>query len=342
MYDRKDEPNEFVAESVDDATAAAARFYGVEADALTVVEAEVGEVAGAGGRSVVVAFPKGMKVGQSRPERSDRDGDRPRGRGGRDRDGDRGGRSRDRGDRGGRDRDRGRDRGRGGDRESGGSSESGGDRDRNEGPRGEKPAAESNSPEPRAEPRAESRAEPRAEPKAEPKAAPKGESKGEAKGELGEVGQFVLGLVERMKLGSFEISESSEDDFLVYQLRGEASESLASGDGRGTDALQLLANQAAKKLSEDPPRVVIDVEGDAEDREDSLDRLAGRAAGRALQTGRSIALDPMNARDRRIVHVALRDRDQVATMSIGSGRYRQVLIVPEGAPEYDEAIEASK
>jgi predicted RNA-binding protein Jag len=50
----------------------------------------------------------------------------------------------------------------------------------------------------------------------------------------------------------------------------------------------------------------------------------------------------MNSRDRRIVHVALRDRDQVATMSIGSGRYRQVLVVPEGAAEYDEAVEASK
>ena len=145
-----------------------------------------------------------------------------------------------------------------------------------------------------------------------------------------------------MKIGGFEISESDEDDFLIYQLRGEASDALAAGDGRGTDALQLLANQAAKQGTEDPPRVVIDVEGDAEDREDSLDRLASRAAGRAAQTGRSIALDPMNSRDRRMVHVALKEREQVATMSIGSGRYRQVLVVPEGAPEYDEAVEASK
>jgi hypothetical protein len=50
-----------------------------------------------------------------------------------------------------------------------------------------------------------------------------------------------------------------------------------------------------------------------------------------------VALDPMNPKDRRAIHVALRGTPGIATMSIGSGRYRQVLVVPEGAPEYDEA-----
>ena len=45
----------------------------------------------------------------------------------------------------------------------------------------------------------------------------------------------------------------------------------------------------------------------------------------------------MNARDRRILHMTVRDLDGVATMSVGSGRYRQVVIVPEGSPEYEEA-----
>ena len=37
----------------------------------------------------------------------------------------------------------------------------------------------------------------------------------------------------------------------------------------------------------------------------------------------------------------MRDEDDVATMSIGEGRYRQVLVVPEGAPEYDDAVSES-
>jgi hypothetical protein len=40
--------------------------------------------------------------------------------------------------------------------------------------------------------------------------------------------------------------------------------------------------------------------------------------------------------------VALRDAEDVATMSVGEGRYRQVLVVPEGAPEYEEARSAAE
>jgi spoIIIJ-associated protein len=116
---------------------------------------------------------------------------------------------------------------------------------------------------------------------------------------------------------------------------------LGSGDGRGADALQLLANQAAMRMDDDAPRVVIDAEGDGEKRESVLDRLAARAAKRAGDTKRSVALDPMNARDRRLLHVAVREIEGVATMSVGSGRYRQVVIVPEGADEYEEALASS-
>jgi hypothetical protein len=55
-----------------------------------------------------------------------------------------------------------------------------------------------------------------------------------------------------------------------------------------------------------------------------------------------VALDPMNGRDRRALHVAVRDIEGVVTMSVGTGRYRQVVIVPEGAPEYEEAQAAAR
>lgn len=144
-----------------------------------------------------------------------------------------------------------------------------------------------------------------------------------------------------MKLGSFDISESSEGDFLIYQLSGPAADALQSGDGRATDALQLVANQVSMRQSEDSPRIVVDVEGGGDEREETLGRLADRAVKRAKETGRSIALDPMNGRDRRTIHINIREAEGVATMSIGEGRYRQVLVVPEGAPEYDEAVAES-
>ena len=140
-----------------------------------------------------------------------------------------------------------------------------------------------------------------------------------------------------MNLGPFEISESAEGDMVVIELTGPAAKKLASGDGRGVDGIQLLVNQAAKRREETSARIVVDVEGNADTREDFLTSLATRAAARARKSGRSVGLDPMNGRDRRMIHIALRDEPDIATMSVGEGRYRQVVIVPEGAAEYEKA-----
>lgn len=161
---------------------------------------------------------------------------------------------------------------------------------------------------------------------------------GTAAGDLGELGRFVLGAIERLGVGPFEIRESGEDEITIVEVKGAAARALTGGEARAVDALQLLANQVAARLSEEPGRVVLDVEGGSESREKHLERLAERAVRRAKEGGRTVGLDPMNGRDRRIIHLAVRDQEGVASMSIGEGRYRQVVIVPEGAPEYEEAV----
>lgn len=177
-------------------------------------------------------------------------------------------------------------------------------------------------------------AERRSGPPEEPSASP---STGSARTAVTEVGTFVLGAIERLGLGAFDLSEMTDGDLVVIQLRGPAASRLTSGDGRALDALQFLANQVALRLDENARRIVVDVEGEGDGREGHLERLAERAAQRARETGRSVALDPMNPRDRRVIHVALRGSDGIVTMSVGTGRYRQVVVVPEGAPEYEQA-----
>jgi spoIIIJ-associated protein len=210
---------------------------------------------------------------------------------------------RERGERGGRDRDRG-GRGRGDREERGG--------------RRERPAA----------------ARPPREP-AEP-------SVGTPRGELDEPGKFLLGVIERLDVGPFEIGMSEEGELRVYEIAGAAAKGLSGADGRPIDALQLVVNQAAMHMEDDPKRIVLDVEGNPEARERFLSRLAERVVRRAREGGRSIALDPMSPRDRRMIHLAVRGQDGMATMSMGDGRYRQVVIVPEGAPEYAEAVKQSE
>jgi len=176
-----------------------------------------------------------------------------------------------------------------------------------------------------------------ARPAPEREATEAGPSVGTAQTALGESGVFVQGLVERLGLGAFEISESEDGDLVVVQLRGPAASELGGGDGRALDAAQFLVNQVALRRDEGSRRVVIDAGGQGDGREGHLERLAERAAQRARETGRAVALDPMNPGDRRVIHVALRETEGIATMSVGLGRYRQVVVVPEGAPEYEQA-----
>jgi spoIIIJ-associated protein len=272
-------------------------------DASALAVHELAGVYGLGGRALVVAQP--LEASARGRERAPEARGFGEARGGRDRErGGRGGR-----ERGGRDRDR--DRGGRGGREG----------------RGEGRGS------------FEGRREP-AEPESAPE--PTGPSVGTARNPLGEIGDYVKGVIERMDVGPFEIERVEQSGVEVFQITGAAASGLTGGDGRTPDAIQLLANQASGRKGDDAPRIVIDVEGNYERREALLFRVAERAAERAKETGRTVALDPMGPRDRRSIHVALRDAEGVATMSIGEGRYRQVLVVPEGAPEYEEARSASE
>ncbi len=62
MYDARQEPNEFVADSLEEARAKAAEFFGTEASELQIVVPAVGEIFGAGGRTVIVAVPKSVSA----------------------------------------------------------------------------------------------------------------------------------------------------------------------------------------------------------------------------------------------------------------------------------------
>lgn len=316
MYDSSSEAREFVGHDRAEAVAKATAWFGVAEDQLAISVPVEGQIAGLGGRSVLVAYPRSagppgrggdgggggsFEPRRGRSEGRGRDDDRGRGRGG-----PRGGRDGGR-ERGGRAEGRGENRGRErGDR---------GDRDRDREPNGAAAAP------------------------AAALEAPKGPSVGTATSPLSEIGEFVKGLIERMEIGSFEIAESNEsDELIILQVRGGAAARLSGGEGRSVDAMQLLANQASLRISgDDAKRVVLDVEGDDEQREAYLTRVAERAASRARETGRPVALEAMSPKDRRIVHVALREADGIATMSVGDGRYRQVVVVPDSAPEFEEA-----
>ncbi|TGE34026.1 RNA-binding cell elongation regulator Jag/EloR [Desulfosporosinus sp. Sb-LF] len=96
--------------------------------------------------------------------------------------------------------------------------------------------------------------------------------------------------------------------------------------GDTLDALQYLTNLAvAKKLSE-RVRIIVDVEGYRQRREETLVRLAKRLSEKVKRTGIRIVLEPMNPHERRIIHTSLQDEARISTFSEGNDPNRRVVI----------------
>ena len=78
---------------------------------------------------------------------------------------------------------------------------------------------------------------------------------------------------------------------------------------------------------EEPKRIIIDVEKYRERRESNLVKLALRTAEQVRRTKRSKLLEPMNPFERRIIHTALNDMEDIATKSDGEGLLKQVRVI---------------
>ena len=99
--------------------------------------------------------------------------------------------------------------------------------------------------------------------------------------------------------------------------------------GETLDALQYLTNLAVNGKREEKIRIVLDVEGYRQSREETLAALAHKMADRAKKSGRSIALEPMSPHERRIIHMALQNEKGVQTLSEGEEPARRVIIAPK-------------
>jgi len=118
---------------------------------------------------------------------------------------------------------------------------------------------------------------------------------------------------------------------VVVSLEGEGAGLFIGRRGRTIDAVQVVVAAVARRLQEEPRRVVtVDAASYCARRQARLSRLAQREAQRAQRTGQSVALEPMTQAERRIVHLALRDWEGVETRSEGEEPYRRVVIVPAG------------
>jgi spoIIIJ-associated protein len=126
-----------------------------------------------------------------------------------------------------------------------------------------------------------------------------------------------------------EVSGFDDGERIILDAHGSESGLVIGKKGATLDALQYLVNRVIFRKPGESAGVIVDAEGYRGRREDSLTDLAKRLAEKAVRSGRPVPVEPMNAHDRRVVHMALADHPDVTTESEGEGMARRVVIFPK-------------
>ncbi len=141
---------------------------------------------------------------------------------------------------------------------------------------------------------------------------------------------FVENVIVKMGFpGKVSIS-FREDKKIGLRIESDNSGILIGRKGKNLDAIQLLANVVAGKLGNDDVRVILDAENYRTRREENLIRLARKVGEQVKKTKGSKLLEPMNPFERRLIHTALNDLEDVDTKSEGEGLYKQVRVYYRG------------
>lgn len=151
-----------------------------------------------------------------------------------------------------------------------------------------------------------------------------------------EVGKVVLSeLLEKMSVRAEVIvrreepDEDDDDNPWLLDVSGSGDLNVLIGRRGDTLAsLQYITRLITSRELQRRANIVVDVDGYKSRRTSKLHDLARRMADQAVQKSQTMTLEPMPPYERRIVHLALRDREDVVTESVGEGQSRKVTIVP--------------
>ena len=171
----------------------------------------------------------------------------------------------------------------------------------------------------------ESKPEPKPEPapekKPEQSAAPVSETK-----DADRIRAFLTGLLEHMDCrAQVKVYEEEKNRYKVI-LEGQRLGALIGRRGETLDAIQQLTNYAVNSGRDKRVRIHVDAENYRAKREQSLESLANKVAGKVLKYRRSVTLEPMNAYERHVIHAALQDKAGVTTYSVGTEPNRRVVV----------------
>ncbi|PWA06701.1 protein jag [Pueribacillus theae] len=143
---------------------------------------------------------------------------------------------------------------------------------------------------------------------------------------------YLQNIIEKMGI-SVSIEQKQEEDGIVFELISDKVAVLIGKRGQTLNALEYLTNIALNRHSKEYIRIYLDAENYRKKRKETLIQLAERQAERALKLNQKVVLEPMPAKERKVIHLALKEKEGVTTNSKGDGMYRHVVIYPTNENE---------
>lgn len=138
--------------------------------------------------------------------------------------------------------------------------------------------------------------------------------------------EFVVDLLERLGVRA-DVEEGVMGDSPTLSIRTHEANLLIGDDGQRLEAINHLLRRVLEKGSEEgQTRILVDVNDYHRRRYDELRDNARMGAQRVRYFKKEVELSPMNAFDRRIIHLTLQEYPDITTESVGIGKERRVVI----------------
>ena len=167
----------------------------------------------------------------------------------------------------------------------------------------------------------------REEPKQEPVQSVKTEELGEEVNDdrAQEIKKFLSGLLQQLEVqAEIKVYLPEKGRYKVF-LEGQGLGAIIGRRGETLDAIQQLTSYSVNRTGS-RVRIQLDAENYRAKREQSLERLANKVAGKVVKYRRSVTLEPMNAYERHVIHTALQEVPGVTTYSTGVDPNRRVIV----------------
>ncbi len=141
-----------------------------------------------------------------------------------------------------------------------------------------------------------------------------------------QISAFLTGLLERLEVEAQPQVFGGPETGYKVKLQGSGLGAIIGRRGETLDAIQQLTNYSVNRGQSKRVRIHVDAEGYRAKREESLQRLAVKVAGKVVKYHKNMTLEPMNAYERHVIHSALQDYPQVTTYSTGVEPNRRTVV----------------